>query len=77
MNLEYRCEYLQIRKMAMDFVGAFFNQVPLKAVSKNFVFRERSMKEERKLLSGTFKIFLFSLVILLYNKAVEGNYVIL
>lgn len=77
MKLEYRCEYLQTRKMAMDFVGALFNQVPLKAVSKNFVFREGSTKEERKPLSVTFKIFLFSLIIFLYNKAVEANYVIL
>lgn len=42
-------------------------KIALKAISRNVVFGERSMKEETKILSGTSNAFLFSLIMLFHK----------
>lgn len=47
---------------------SLFIKVALKAKFKNVVFGEQNLKEETFLLSGTFKTFLFSLIMLFHKK---------
>lgn len=64
--------------MAMNFVGTFLYLIkfPWKQYLR-MLWLERVWKRKEKLLSGTLETFLFSLIVLLYKKAVEANYFLL
>lgn len=82
MKLKSKCEYLQIRNIAMDFVGAFLYLI--KFLWKQYLrmlYMEREVwKRKEKLLSlvkpVTFKTFLFSLIIIIYYIKAETNCII-
>lgn len=78
MKFELKCEYFQTRKMAVGFIGAFLYlmKLPWKWYLRMLCLEREIGKMKEKVLSSTFKRFLFSLIMLFYNEAVEANYLI-